>query len=118
MGYTNVQTKLIPAEFSTYADSAYPDTRHTVSSAQDASMVELVKRAWALIQGQVRERFEWIVFIKLDSEALAAVAKKQLWYSSGSGDWFDVGFGSDYLSTVEAASWLSRFARSPLTCRR
>lgn len=107
MGYTNVQTKLIPAEFSTYADSAYPDTRHTVSSAQDASMVELVKRAWALIQGQVRERFEWIVFIKLDSEALAAVAKKQLWYSSGSGDWFDVGFGSDYLSTVEGGGQLA-----------
>lgn len=107
MGYTNVQTKLIPAEFSTYADSAYPDTRHTVSSAQDASMVELAKRAWALIQGQVRERFEWIVFIKLDSATLAAVAKKQLWYSSGSGDWFDVGFGSDYSCTVEGGGQLA-----------
>lgn len=107
MGYTNVQTKLIPAEFSTYADSAYPDTRHTVSDAQNATMVELAKRAWALIQGQVRERFEWIVFIKLDSATLAAVAKKQLWYSSGSGDWFDVGFGSDYTSTVEGGGQLA-----------
>ena len=107
MGYTNIQTKLIPAEFSTYADSAAPDTRHVVSNAQNASIVELVKRAWALIQGQVRERFEWIVFIKLDSAALAAVAKKQLWYSSGSGDWFDVGFGSDYSCTVAGGGQLA-----------
>lgn len=107
MGYTNIQTKLIPAEFSTYADSAAPDTRHIISNAQNASIVELVKRAWALIQGQVRERFEWIVFIKLDSATLAAVAKKQLWYSSGSGDWFDVGFGSDYSCTVEGGGQLA-----------
>lgn len=107
MGYTNIQTKLIPAEFSTYADSANPDTRHAVSNAQNASIVELVRRAWALIQGQVRDRSEWIVFIKLDSATLAAIAKKQLWYSSGSGDWFDVGFGSDYTSTVEGGGQLA-----------
>lgn len=107
MGYTNIQTKLIPAEFSTYADSANPDTRHAVSNAQNASIVELARRAWALIQGQVRDRSEWIVFIKLDSATLAAIAKKQLWYSSGSGDWFDVGFGSDYTSTVEGGGQLA-----------
>lgn len=103
MGYTNIQKLTLYAKTSVYADSANPDTRHTVHTSpgyDGSSQTEPCNRYWAKIQGNVRDRSEAIAFIKMDASEMAALARKAVYFDHTS-DFLDIGLtGSDYSDGV------------------
>lgn len=106
MGYTNIQTKLLYAKKSTYTDSANPDLRHPVLPAVNGTY-DTVRRRWWMNQGVVRDRDEQIVFMQFDADALAAIAKKAVWFGTTrveKSDYFSIGLDDGYSSGVSGGA--------------
>lgn len=106
MGYTNIQTKLLHAKKSTYTDSANPDLRHPVLPAANGAY-DTVQRRWWMNQGVVRDRDEQVVFMQFEADALAAIAKKAVWFGTTrveKSDYFSIGLDDGYDSGVSGGA--------------
>lgn len=109
MGYTNIQTKLLYAKKSTCTDSANPDLRHPVLPAVNG-MYDTVRRRWWMNQGVVRDRDEQVVFMQFDADALAAIAKKAVWFGTTrveKSDYFSIGLDDGYSSGVSGGALMA-----------